>query len=84
MKDNCAHSQILKLILALKIHSYITIVCKIRLENRLKITHKNLGNFHLVSRYLTVLGSLALALHDTGKEREILKYLLTFAKSMFI
>lgn len=55
---------------------------RIRLANGLKITHKNLGNLQLVSQYLTVLGSLALALHDIGQAREILKSSLTLAKAL--
>eukprot|EP00252_Welwitschia_mirabilis_P009254 TRINITY_DN2169_c0_g1_i1.p1 TRINITY_DN2169_c0_g1~~TRINITY_DN2169_c0_g1_i1.p1 ORF type:complete len:666 (-),score=133.06 TRINITY_DN2169_c0_g1_i1:361-2358(-) len=56
---------------------------RIRLANGLKITHKNLGNLHLVSQYLTVLGSLAVALHDVGQAREILKSSLTLAKALY-
>jgi MAternally-affected-uncoordination protein len=52
------------------------------LANGLKITHKNLGNLQLVSQYLTVLGSLALALHDIGQARDILKSSLTLAKAL--
>ncbi|KAH9310533.1 hypothetical protein KI387_025568, partial [Taxus chinensis] len=53
-----------------------------RLASGLKVTHKSLGNFQLVSQYLTVLGSLALALHDIAQAREILKSSLTLAKSL--
>lgn len=53
-----------------------------RLANGLKLTHKQLGNHQLVSQYLTVLGSLALALHDTGQARDILKSSLTLAKAL--
>lgn len=53
-----------------------------RLANGLKLTHKQLGNHQLVSQYLTVLGSLALALHDTGQALDILKSSLTLAKAL--
>eukprot|EP00249_Psilotum_nudum_P021173 c28002_g1_i1 orf=52-2076(+) len=53
-----------------------------RLANGLKLTHKQLGNHQLVSQYLTVLGSLALALHDTGQACDILKSSLTLAKAL--
>lgn len=46
------------------------------------MTHNQLGNLQLVSQYLTVLGSLALALHDTGQAREILRSSLTLAKKL--
>ncbi|XP_043698973.1 sister chromatid cohesion protein SCC4 isoform X2 [Telopea speciosissima] len=56
---------------------------RIRLASGLRITHQHLGNIQLVSQYLTILGSLALALHDTGQAREILKSSLTLAKSLY-
>ncbi|XP_043698974.1 sister chromatid cohesion protein SCC4 isoform X3 [Telopea speciosissima] len=60
-----------------------TLKCRIRLASGLRITHQHLGNIQLVSQYLTILGSLALALHDTGQAREILKSSLTLAKSLY-
>ncbi|KAL5974879.1 hypothetical protein ACLOJK_031552 [Asimina triloba] len=56
---------------------------RIRLATGLRITHQHLGNIQLVSQYLTVLGTLALALHDTGQAREILKSSLTLAKTLY-
>ncbi|GAB2233920.1 hypothetical protein Droror1_Dr00003150 [Drosera rotundifolia] len=56
---------------------------RIRLANGLHTTHTHFGNLQLVSQYLTVLGSLALALRDTGQAREILKSALTLAKKLF-
>ncbi|XP_031497830.1 sister chromatid cohesion protein SCC4 isoform X1 [Nymphaea colorata] len=56
---------------------------RIRLASGLRLTHQHLGNIQLVSQYLTVLGSLALALHDTGQAREILKSSLTLAKTLY-
>nr|ATG71237.1 tetratricopeptide repeat (TPR)-like superfamily protein [Cupressus sempervirens] len=53
-----------------------------RLASGLKVTHKSLGNLQLVSQYLTVLGSLALALHDIAQARDILKSSLTLAKAL--
>lgn len=47
------------------------------------MTHNHLGNLQLVSQYLTILGSLALALHDNGQAREILKSSLTLAKKLY-
>ncbi|XP_034687705.1 sister chromatid cohesion protein SCC4 isoform X2 [Vitis riparia] len=55
---------------------------RIRLATGLQITHNHLGNLQLVSQYLTILGSLALALHDTGQAREILRSSLTLAKKL--
>ncbi|KAL1541017.1 sister chromatid cohesion protein SCC4 [Salvia divinorum] len=55
---------------------------RIRLASGLQITHTYLGNLQLVSQYLTVLGNLALALHDTGQAREILRSALTLAKKL--
>jgi MAternally-affected-uncoordination protein len=46
------------------------------------MTHNQLGNLQLVSQYLTILGSLALALHDAGQAREILRSSLTLAKKL--
>ncbi|XP_077239230.1 tetratricopeptide repeat (TPR)-like superfamily protein [Tasmannia lanceolata] len=56
---------------------------RIRLAEGLRIAHQHLGNIQLVSQYLTILGSLALALHDTGQAREILKSSLTLAKTLY-
>nr|DAD38551.1 TPA_asm: hypothetical protein HUJ06_012873 [Nelumbo nucifera] len=56
---------------------------RIRLASGLRITHQQLGNIQLVSQYLTILGSLALALRDTGQAREILKSSLTLAKTLY-
>lgn len=47
------------------------------------MTHANLGNLQLVAQYLTILGSLALALHDTVQSREILRSALTLAKKLY-
>ncbi|KAI8574138.1 hypothetical protein RHMOL_Rhmol01G0331200 [Rhododendron molle] len=48
-----------------------------------QITHSHLGNLQLVSQYLTILGNLALALHDTGQAREILRSALTLSKKLY-
>ncbi|KAI3461746.1 hypothetical protein Pfo_018409 [Paulownia fortunei] len=56
---------------------------RIRLASGLQTTHTYLGNLQLVSQYLTVLGNLALALHDTGQAREILRSALTLAKKLY-
>ncbi|CAA6654570.1 unnamed protein product [Spirodela intermedia] len=56
---------------------------KIRLASGLKIAHQQLGNIQLVSQFLTILGTLALQLHDTGQAREILKSSLTLAKTLY-
>ncbi|KAL3828998.1 hypothetical protein ACJIZ3_017800 [Penstemon smallii] len=56
---------------------------RIRLASGLQTTHTSLGNLQLVSQYLTVLGSLALSLHDTGQAREILRSALTLAKKLY-
>ncbi|MED6204421.1 cohesin-loading factor complex subunit scc4 [Stylosanthes scabra] len=53
-----------------------------RLARGLQLTHTYLGNLQLVSQYLTILGSLALALHDTVQAREILRSSLTLAKKL--
>ncbi|KAL7081877.1 hypothetical protein ACP275_14G066000 [Erythranthe tilingii] len=55
---------------------------RVRLAAGLQTTHTYLGNLQLVSQYLTVLGNLALALHDTGQAREILRSALTLAKKL--
>ena len=39
-------------------------------------------NLQLNSQYLTILGSLALALHDIGHAMDILKFSLTLAKAL--
>ncbi|KAG0454971.1 hypothetical protein HPP92_023884 [Vanilla planifolia] len=54
-----------------------------RLASGLKIAHQQLGNIQLVSQYLTILGALALQLHDTEQAREILKSSLTLAKTLY-
>ncbi|KAK7300586.1 hypothetical protein RJT34_11433 [Clitoria ternatea] len=54
-----------------------------RLARGLQLTHTYLGNLQLVSQYLTILGSLALALRDTIQAREILKSSLTLAKKLY-
>lgn len=56
---------------------------RIRLASGLKIAHQQLGNIQLVSQYLTILGTLALQLHDTTQAREILKSSLTLAKTLY-
>ncbi|PIN25550.1 hypothetical protein CDL12_01708 [Handroanthus impetiginosus] len=56
---------------------------RVRLASGLQTTHNHLGNLQLVSQYLTVLGNLALALHDTGQAREILRSALTLAKKLY-
>lgn len=56
---------------------------RIRLASGLQTTHMTIGNLQLVSQYLTVLGNLALALHDTGQAREILRSSLTLAKKLY-
>ncbi|XP_009379056.2 sister chromatid cohesion protein SCC4 isoform X1 [Pyrus x bretschneideri] len=53
-----------------------------QLAKGLQLTHTHLGNLQLVSQYLTILGSLALALHDPGQAREILRSSLTLAKKL--
>ncbi|KAE9606065.1 hypothetical protein Lal_00025227 [Lupinus albus] len=54
-----------------------------RLARGLQLTHTYLGNLQLVSQYLTILGSLALRLHDTVQAREILRSSLTLAKKLY-
>ncbi|KAL8516471.1 hypothetical protein ACS0TY_014937 [Phlomoides rotata] len=56
---------------------------RIRLASGLQTTHTYLGNLQLVSQYLSVLGNLALALHDTGQAREILRSALTLARKLY-
>lgn len=56
---------------------------RIRLASGLKIAHQQLGNIQLVSQFLTILGTLALQLHDTVQAREILKSSLTLAKTLY-
>ncbi|XP_028121138.1 sister chromatid cohesion protein SCC4 [Camellia sinensis] len=56
---------------------------RVRLATGLQIAHTHLGNLQLVSQYLTILGNLALALHDTGQAREILRSALTLAKKLY-
>ncbi|KAK2980410.1 hypothetical protein RJ640_025256 [Escallonia rubra] len=54
-----------------------------QLARGLQTTHTSLGNLQLVSQYLTILGNLALALHDTAQAREILRSSLTLAKKLY-
>ncbi|XP_020591840.1 uncharacterized protein LOC110032522 [Phalaenopsis equestris] len=56
---------------------------RVRLASGLKLAHQQLGNIQLVSQYLTILGTLALQLHDTEQAREILKSSLTLAKTLY-
>ncbi|XP_059659915.1 sister chromatid cohesion protein SCC4 [Cornus florida] len=56
---------------------------RMQLATGLQTTHTRLGNLQLVSQYLTILGNLALALHDTGQAREILRSSLTLAKKLY-
>lgn len=58
-------------------------LCRVRLASGLQTTHTYLGNLQLVSQYLSVLGNLALALHDTGQAREILRSALTLARKLY-
>ncbi|VVB10279.1 unnamed protein product [Arabis nemorensis] len=53
-----------------------------RLAKGLQIAHSHMGNLQLVSQYLTLLGNLALSLHDTVQAREILRSSLTLAKKL--
>ncbi|BBN09929.1 MAternally affected uncoordination [Marchantia polymorpha subsp. ruderalis] len=53
-----------------------------RLATGLTLTHKQLGNHQLLSQYLTVLGSMATTMHDTGQARDILKSSFTLAKAL--
>lgn len=62
---------------------FFKVLCRIRLASGLKIAHQQLGNIQLVSQFLTILGTLALQLHDTGQAREILKSSLTLAKTLY-
>ncbi|KAJ7959973.1 MAU2 chromatid cohesion factor-like [Quillaja saponaria] len=54
-----------------------------RLARGLQLTHSYLGNLQLVAQYLTILGSLALSLHDAVQAREILRSSLTLAKKLY-
>ncbi|XP_071720041.1 sister chromatid cohesion protein SCC4 [Rutidosis leptorrhynchoides] len=56
---------------------------RVKLASGLQTTHMTLGNLQLVSQYLTILGHLALALHDTSQAREILRSSLTLAKKLY-
>lgn len=56
---------------------------RVRLASGLQVAHTHLGNLQLVSQYLTILGNLALALHDTSQAREILRSALTLAKKLY-
>lgn len=53
-----------------------------RLAKGLQIAHTHMSNLQLVSQYLTLLGNLALSLHDTVQAREILRSSLTLAKKL--
>ncbi|XP_074326525.1 uncharacterized protein LOC141664460 isoform X2 [Apium graveolens] len=44
---------------------------RLQLANGLQMTHVTLGNLQLVAQYLTVLGNLALSLHDTGQAQQL-------------
>ncbi|XP_010443042.1 PREDICTED: MAU2 chromatid cohesion factor homolog [Camelina sativa] len=54
-----------------------------RLAKGLQIAHNHMGNLQLVAQYLTLLGNLALSLHDTVQAREILRSSLTLAKKLY-
>ncbi|KDP45667.1 hypothetical protein JCGZ_17274 [Jatropha curcas] len=54
-----------------------------RLAKGLQIAHNSMGNLQLISQFLTILGHLALALHDTVQAREILRSSLTLAKKLY-
>lgn len=54
-----------------------------RLAKGLQIAHNSMGNLQLISQYLTILGHLALALHDFVQAREILRSSLTLAKKLY-
>ncbi|RAL42289.1 hypothetical protein DM860_012072 [Cuscuta australis] len=56
---------------------------RFKLAAGLQIAHNSLGNLQLVSQYLSVLGNLALSVHDTGQAREILRSSLTLAKKLY-
>ncbi|CAH9114317.1 unnamed protein product [Cuscuta epithymum] len=58
-------------------------VARDKLAAGLQIAHNSLGNLQLVSQYLSVLGNLALSLHDAGQAREILRSSLTLAKKLY-
>ncbi|XP_050216987.1 sister chromatid cohesion protein SCC4 [Mercurialis annua] len=53
-----------------------------RLAKGLQIAHNSMGNLQLIAQFLTILGHLALALHDTVQAREILRSSLTLAKKL--
>ncbi|XP_065881072.1 sister chromatid cohesion protein SCC4 [Euphorbia lathyris] len=53
-----------------------------RLAKGLQIAHNSMANLQLIAQYLTILGHLALALHDTTQAREILRSALTLAKKL--
>lgn len=55
---------------------------RLRLASGLQMTHTFMGNLQLVSQYLTLLGNLALSLHDTVQAKEILRSALTLAKKL--
>ncbi|CAL1411900.1 unnamed protein product [Linum trigynum] len=54
-----------------------------KLAKGLQIAHTSTGNLQLISQYLTILGHLALSLHDTIQAREILRSALTLAKKLY-
>ncbi|XP_074326461.1 uncharacterized protein LOC141664409 isoform X2 [Apium graveolens] len=47
------------------------VTLRLRLANGLQTTHVTLGNLQLVAQYLTVLGNLALSLHDIGQAQQL-------------
>ncbi|MCL7050589.1 hypothetical protein MKW94_028283 [Papaver nudicaule] len=55
---------------------------RVQLASGLRITHHLLGNIQLISQYLTLFGSLALALHDITQAKEFLESSLTLAKTL--
>lgn len=81
--NSCIHSHISFIFLPPSSKLQFFFYCRNRLARGLQLTHTYLGNLQLVSQYLTVLGSLALALQDTAQAREILKSSLTLAKKLY-
>ncbi|KAJ4829815.1 hypothetical protein Tsubulata_025325 [Turnera subulata] len=55
---------------------------RVSLAKGLQIAHRSTGNLQLTAQYLTVLGYLALALHDTRQAKEILRSSLTLGKTL--
>lgn len=54
-----------------------------RLASGLRLTYRHLGNNQLVSQYLTVLGSIAVSMHDLDGAEKILSSSVTLAKALF-